>query len=136
MTRICAGFKSWLYCRAARQLVILVLILSCGALTNVAAESSSATDTARYLAGLTPLVDRSSTIVQDDTGIPLRFLRTSVWSVLLFGRYQAPGGQFSNYYQPEISRIAQSQLPIPAEMGFGYFSWVRGSHFQIISRRQ
>lgn len=69
----------------------------------------------------TMLLDAADVLVQDDTGIPYRFLSQSPWQVKLYGRYHRPIRPMTYGYQKDLeaafnSRQEQNSLPFP----FGY----------------
>ena len=66
------------------------------------------------------LLDQSDMIVEDDTGIPLRYFDPAKWQLRLYGKYSAPIDIFKQYYQPEFANISSSgTLPF----GIGYRGW-------------
>jgi len=72
------------------------------------------------------LLETSDIVVQDDTGIPYRFLNHAPWQVKLYGRYHRPIRPMEYAYQKDLeeaykTRSAPADLPFP----FGYH-W-RGS---------
>jgi hypothetical protein len=69
----------------------------------------------------TMLLDTADVLVQDDTGIPYRFISQSPWQVKLYGRYHRPIRPMKYGYQKDLeaaynSRQEQNSLPFP----FGY----------------
>jgi hypothetical protein len=64
------------------------------------------------------LLDNSETIVQDDSGIPLRYFEPRRWRFLGFGRYEGPISIFANFYQPRMAELFRSANPI--DFGIGY----------------
>jgi hypothetical protein len=66
------------------------------------------------------LVDNTATLVQDDSGVPLRFLDEKSWRVTAFGRYLNPISIFSRKtYQPNMRQLfAKSAQPL--DFGIGY----------------
>jgi hypothetical protein len=77
------------------------------------------------------LLDHATAIVQDDTGIPFRFLDNASWRVRLFGSYERPIGQFSQFHQPDIEQRARESQPEPIDFRIGYLSRVRPSHLLV-----
>jgi hypothetical protein len=66
------------------------------------------------------LIDRAATVVQDDSGIPVRFFTAPEWSLKPFGRYVGPIPIFSGQYQRALSEVFR-KLNAPAlEFGVGY----------------
>jgi hypothetical protein len=67
------------------------------------------------------LLDAADVVVQDDTGIPYRFISQNPWQVKLYGRYNRPIRPMTYGYQKDLetaynSRSEQAPLPFP----FGY----------------
>jgi len=80
------------------------------------------------------LLEVSELMVQDDTGIPYRFLRERGFEVRLFGRYARPIKDFNYGYQKDLAAAYQqvgnvSILPFP----FGYH-WQEGRSGLMIAR--
>ena len=48
------------------------------------------------------LLERGASIVQDDTGIPLRYLEQRKWGLHPFGEYVGPIPMFSGHYQRSL----------------------------------
>ncbi len=79
----------------------------------------------------TMLLDAADVLVQDDTGIPYRFISQSPWHVKLYGRYHRPIRPMTYGYQKDLeaafnARQEQNSLPFP----FGYH-W-RGQQSSLI----
>ena len=67
------------------------------------------------------LLDAADIVVQDDTGIPYRYISQEPWQVKLYGRYRKPIRPMTYAYQKDLetaysSRPEQTPLPFP----FGY----------------
>ncbi|MET0531546.1 MAG: hypothetical protein ABW003_24985 [Microvirga sp.] len=67
------------------------------------------------------LLGHSKTIVQDDTGIPLRILEAEKWEVRAFGKYTKPIPDFSEMYQRQMKVLFDRQST-PIDFGIGYRS--------------
>jgi hypothetical protein len=77
------------------------------------------------------LLETSDIVVQDDTGIPYRFLNHSPWTVKLYGKYHKPIRPMEYAYQKDLdeafkAKTGTADLPFP----FGYH-W-RGSQSGLI----
>jgi hypothetical protein len=77
------------------------------------------------------LLDTSDLVVQDDTGIPYRYISHSPWQVKLYGKYHKPIRPMEYAYQKDLeeaykAKTAATDLPFP----FGYH-W-RGSQSGLI----
>jgi hypothetical protein len=64
------------------------------------------------------LIANSAAIVQDDSGIPLRFCDPKRWNLLPFGQYLGPIGVFPGRYQPAYAALFRNSRPI--DFGIGY----------------
>jgi hypothetical protein len=64
------------------------------------------------------LLNNSATIIQDDSGIPLRDYDPRRWRLFPFGRYAGPIAKFPGKYQPEYAELFQHSQPI--DFGIGY----------------
>lgn len=66
----------------------------------------------------------SSAVLQDDTGIPYRYIDRGVWNVQLYGDYTHPYGSFRNMVQPDLKKAFEEKgdnvHPLPFYMGYGY----------------
>ena len=82
----------------------------------------------------TVLLDVTDLLVQDDTGIPYRYLRTRGFEVSLYGRYARPIRDFNYGYQHDLAAAYRTSgrvadLPFP----FGYH-WQDGRSGLILAR--
>ncbi|MGD9895801.1 MAG: hypothetical protein AB7T14_01805 [Candidatus Methylacidiphilaceae bacterium] len=65
------------------------------------------------------ILARSTLILQDDSGIPIRFF-SSGWNLRFFGLYRGPIPLFREFYEPELATRTASANPPPLPFGFGY----------------
>jgi hypothetical protein len=66
------------------------------------------------------LLDRSQTIVQDDTGVPVRLFKQDDWDLKPFGAYLGPIEIFKGVYQPQLAQIFRKGRPPKLDFGIGY----------------
>jgi hypothetical protein len=66
------------------------------------------------------LLANSATIVQDDTGVPVRFFKSDEWELRPFGRYLGPIALFGRRYQRQLSDVFRAQRAKPIAFGVGY----------------
>jgi hypothetical protein len=64
------------------------------------------------------LLANSAVMVQDDSGIPLRYYDPKKWDLQPFGRYLGPIGVFPGRYQPQYAALFRKSRPI--DFGIGY----------------
>jgi len=62
----------------------------------------------------------SASILQDDSGIPIRYFTPERWTLRFFGSYTGPINLFKNFYQPDLSQYYATSFPKPLTFGFGY----------------
>ncbi|MDB6147458.1 MAG: hypothetical protein JWO45_1122, partial [Spartobacteria bacterium] len=81
------------------------------------------------------LLGHSEMIVQDDSGIPLRFFRGQEWDARYCGQYTGPIEVFKKYWQSDLAdeyaRNAFALLPF----GFGYHWQPNRSDLMILTRQ-
>ena len=66
------------------------------------------------------LLGHCSAILQDDSGIPMRYFPQRDWTIRLFGAYHGPIATFKQFPQPELDQLTTSQKPAPLPFGVGY----------------
>jgi hypothetical protein len=66
------------------------------------------------------LLQNSTAILQDDSGIPVHDFTPDRWTLRFFGVYTAPIDLFKKYYQADLRQYYVSSSPKPLTFGFGY----------------
>ena len=66
------------------------------------------------------LLDNTTTLVQDDSGVPISFFAPEVWQMRYFGSYPGPIDLFKNCRQPKLAEAYKTTKPEPLEFGIGY----------------
>ena len=66
------------------------------------------------------LLTNTKALLQDDSGIPYRFLNDSTWNVQLFGKYTKPIGLFAGRIQPDLKKAFASSTPAELPFRIGY----------------
>jgi len=66
------------------------------------------------------LLTHTRTMVQDDSGIPMRDFPADRWMVLGYGSYSSPIDLFKDKYQPEVARLFKEAPADPLPFSFGY----------------
>ena len=80
------------------------------------------------------LLEHSSLILQDDSGIPISQFEMGKWFLYPYGRYTQPLTMFSEYYQSRMTDLYQRKPPSPIDFGIGYSSRFNGSNLQLAIR--
>ncbi len=81
------------------------------------------------------LLEHSATIVQDDTGVPLKKFDTKEWNVEPFGNYVRPISLFRRNYQPEMHGFFVKQHPHTLRFSFGY-QWRAGKSMILLATKE
>jgi hypothetical protein len=76
------------------------------------------------------LLAHSNMILQDDTGVPIRFLDTS-WKLHPFGSYVGPIRMFGRESQPDMFKLFREQKPGELNFGIGYRYSLGGSNLVL-----
>jgi hypothetical protein len=76
----------------------------------------------------------SAAILQDDSGIPYRFLSTATWKVQLYGDYDRPYGSFRWLEQPDLRKAYTGTGPKPLGFRIGY-GFSRAPSNLLLARR-
>jgi len=67
------------------------------------------------------VLSHSCAIIQDDTGIPYRYLNNENWDISLYGQYMHPLPVFGEYcHQPDLERVFKEKgsRQLPVRMGY------------------
>ena len=78
----------------------------------------------------------TATIVQDDTGVPVRFFKSADWELRPFGRYLGPIGLFSGRYQRQLADVFRANRAKPIAFGVGYRWRPNESNLLLATRQQ
>jgi hypothetical protein len=66
------------------------------------------------------LIEQSDTIIEDDSGIPVRFFKPDEWKLYPFGNYLQPLGIFPHTYQQQLSQLYRKDHAGALDFGIGY----------------
>jgi hypothetical protein len=80
------------------------------------------------------LLKNTVTLVQDDTGIPVKYLSSPAWELRPFGTYLRPIRQFSHAEQPKLVELFRKDRPAPLDFTVGY-RWGKPSNLLLAVRR-
>ena len=81
------------------------------------------------------LLGRGASIVQDDTGIPLKDFQKAGWELRPFGRYVGPIPTFSGNYQSKLKDLFAKGGAAPIDFGIGYRWRTHQSHVLLAVNR-
>ena len=69
------------------------------------------------------VLQRSTAVVQDDSGIPFKFYEAAKWNRQLYGQYSKPYGSFRNLVQPDLQKAFADKAavkPLAFNIGYGF----------------
>jgi hypothetical protein len=66
------------------------------------------------------LLQNSLAVLEDDSGIPVRYFAPDKWTLRFFGTYTGPIDLFKNYNQPDLRQFYEASSPKRLTFGFGY----------------
>lgn len=83
------------------------------------------------------ILEGSSTIVQDDSGIALRYFEkeSGKWDYSLYGEYTKPVSLFSKQYQKDLDSLYKKQGSSALGFGLGYNFKDKNSNLMIVNRK-
>jgi len=82
------------------------------------------------------VLDQSSYVLQEDSGIPLNYFDPSVWALQFYGTYSGPLSTFKEDYQADLAKIYQTGRDIkPLPFGIGYRFQVDTANLLFATRK-
>ncbi|MDL2213530.1 hypothetical protein LJC05_00930 [Bacteroides sp. OttesenSCG-928-J23] len=78
------------------------------------------------------VLDKSSAVMQDDSGIPITFYPKNKWNINLYGTFYKPVADYAQYPQPELRDAYQLGDPKPLNFRIGF---ARQSNLQVMRRK-
>lgn len=66
------------------------------------------------------ILNQSSAVLQDDSGVPLEHFQSGRWTLRYYGTYSAPLNLFSRYYQPDLAKVYSRVRTKSLPFGAGY----------------
>ncbi len=79
---------------------------------------------------------RSRYILQDDSGIAMKYFQKGAWQFNYYGAYKRPIDLFAKHYQPELTAAYADSLPRPRPLPFGTgYNWRQTDSNLLLARR-
>jgi hypothetical protein len=68
------------------------------------------------------IFEKSSSILQDDSGIAFRFFDNKIWNIHLYGKYVKPGKEFPWINEMDLAKALSdpSVKPVPFTLGYNW----------------
>ena len=80
---------------------------------------------------------RSNYLLQDDSGIAMKYFPADEWDFTYYGTYKRPINLFAKHYQPELTTAYQDSLRRPRLLPFGTgYNWRQTDSNLLLARRR
>jgi hypothetical protein len=89
----------------------------------------------RFAAIRSSILNSSELVLEDDSGIPIRYFTPDNWTLRFFGTYTGPIELFKNFYQPDLRQYYQASSPKTLTFSFGY-QWNRHNSTLVLAVRK
>lgn len=80
------------------------------------------------------ILNNSQAVVEDDSGIPVKYFLNNSWSLHLYGSYSKPIAMFSKHYQTDLDSLYKTKGAVNLKFGLGYNYRDKNSNF-LVARR-
>lgn len=82
------------------------------------------------------ILSQSSSLLQDDSGMPLKSFNRSKWDLKFYGSYIQPIDLFKRYYQSDLRKVYENNKTIkPLNFGIGYQFQVNHSNLMLATSK-
>jgi hypothetical protein len=81
------------------------------------------------------LLGHSASILEDDSGVPFKFLKGPEWALTFYGKYFPPQGDFEKQLQEDLEKAFRAGHPRPLPFATGYQHSGPSSHLVLAVRR-
>lgn len=81
------------------------------------------------------LIEHGKTIVEDDSGIPIRYLAQDSWNLKFFGNYVGPIEIFKSRNQPQLAELYHKSNAARLNFSFGY-RWHPSESSLVVATRK
>jgi hypothetical protein len=89
----------------------------------------------RFTAIRSSILNTSELVLEDDSGIPIRYFTPDKWTLRFFGTYTGPIALFKNFYQSDLRQNYQASSPKTLTFSFGY-QWNRHNSTLVLAVRK
>ncbi len=84
------------------------------------------------------ITSHSQYVLQDDSGMPLKYFKDEQWDKTFYGTYDKPIDMFARHYQADLRKAYHDSLAAPRKLPFGIgYDWrVNASNLMLFSKKQ
>lgn len=111
----------------AKRTSLLSYLKSLGPVTTFVKSASYLMHDDRFSMVRDTVLEQSSTLLQDDTGVPYRLFDKSRWTMTFYGKYSRPISDFKYGFQKDLDAVYQ-QPGVARELPFSFgYHWREGT---------
>ncbi len=116
---------------------LLTYVRSLGPLTTYVKSATYLMHKAYFSKIRNLVLARSNYLLQDDSGIAMKYFPDGIWQFTHYGTYRRPINLFAKHYQPELTAAYTDSLhrPRPLPFGTGY-NWQQTDSNLMLARRR
>ncbi len=115
----------------------LAYIRSLGPLTTYVKSASYLMHKAYFSKIRNLVLAQSNYLLQDDSGIAMKYFPARAWNFTYFGTYRRPINLFAKHYQPALTAAYADTLTRPAPLPFGTgYNWRQTDSNLLLARRR
>ena len=81
------------------------------------------------------IIDGSDYVLEDDSGIPIKFFDEDKWDLTFYGNYSFPISLFSERHQPDLKEVYQGEGIKELPFGIGY-QYKKGTSNLMLAKRK
>jgi hypothetical protein len=82
------------------------------------------------------ILNKSDAVVEDDSGVPVKYFMNDDWSLRLYGSYSKPISMFAKHYQSDLDSLYKTRGAMNLKFGLGYNYKDKNSNFLVARRKQ
>ncbi|MCX6543682.1 MAG: hypothetical protein NTV05_04625 [Acidobacteria bacterium] len=107
-----------------------------GPLTTFVKSASYLMHDDRFSLVRSTVLEQSSSLLQDDTGVPYRFFDAAKWNLTFYGKYSAPIKDFNYGFQKDLDAVYQ-RPGVARELPFSFgYHWHEGTSSVMLAVRK
>ena len=115
----------------------LAYIRSLGPLTTYVKSASYLMHKAYFSKIRNLVLARSNYLLQDDSGVAMKYFPARAWQFTYYGTYRRPINLFAKHYQPALTTAYADSLHRPAPLPFGTgYNWRQTDSNLLLARRR
>jgi len=120
----------------SKRTTLLSYLKRLGPVTTFVKSASYLMHDDRFSLVRTMVLDQSSSLLQDDTGVPYKFFDKARWTLTFYGKYSAPIRDFNYGFQRDLDAVyKQPEVARELPFSFGYH-WREGTSSVMLAVRK